>query len=226
MKNNTYIIEIKNIKKSYDKEKMILDGLNLNIRKNEFISIQGQSGVGKSTLLNILGFLDDYDSGLYKLFNRDIKTIKKSEIDKIRNKYISFIFQAYCLIPTLSVRDNLVVPYLYRDNINDRDIKYRIEEISKELNVFELLDKKADLLSGGEKQRVAIARALITEPKILICDEPTGSLDEYNTSIVMDIFLKYKEKGNAIIMVTHNPYITKYADTRYVLKKGGILENA
>lgn len=207
------LVRLHNIKKSYNKE--VLVDINLEITNESYIAIEGKSGSGKSTLMNILGLIEQYDSGEY-YFNK-ILIKKNKDYSNIRLNNIGFIFQSYNLIPKLTCKENILLPTLYAKNS-----KVDVETLAKDLDIYDLLDKNVNVLSGGEKQRIAIARALILNPSLIIADEPTGNLDAANREIVFELLHKENAKGRGIIMITHDPSTAEQAKTVYRLK-GGIL---
>lgn len=209
-------VSLKNIKKSYGKKDVLLD-INLEITNGSYIAIEGKSGSGKSTLMNIIGLIENYDSGEYYFNNTFIKNSK--DYFNIRLENIGFIFQSYNLIPTLSCRENILMPTLYSksDHVD-------VDRIAKDLDIYELLDRDVNILSGGEKQRIAIARALILNPSLIIADEPTGNLDASNREIVFELLKKENAKGRGIVMITHDPSTAAQAKTIYTLKGGMLCE--
>ena len=215
------IIELKNIKKTYDNKHYVLDGINLCLRKGDMVVIEGKSVTGKSTLMNILGLLDDYSEGEYFL---DGKKIKKKEYNKVRAQKIGFVFQAYHLIESISVKDNIMLPFIYNEKELDSNLQKNYSELLAKFGLEDLEKKKAKLLSGGEKQRVAIARALIKNPDIIIADEPTGNLDIENTAIVINAFRELRKKGKLVIIVTHDITIAKDDDRKLYIRDGKIIE--
>ncbi len=209
-------IELSNIKKSYDKP--VLTDVNLKINNDSYVTIVGKSGSGKSTLMNILGLIEDYDEGIYT-FN-DIVIRNNRDYHKLRNEKIGFIFQSYNLIPSLTCKENILLPLQYSTTK-----KVELDELVELLDIAHLLEKKVVVLSGGEKQRVAIARSLILNPSLIIADEPTGNLDGVNTDIVLDLLDKQHRKGRAIVMITHSEGVAKRAKTVYRLENGVLHEN-
>lgn len=209
-------IELNNIKKSYDR--VVLADINLKINNSSYVTIVGKSGSGKSTLMNILGLIEHYDEGSY-IFNG---TVIRNDKDyyKIRNEKIGFIFQSYNLLPSLTCKENIMLPLQYA---NTKTVE--LDELVELLNISHLLEKKVDVLSGGEKQRVAIARSLILNPSLIIADEPTGNLDDMNTESVLDLLDKQHKKGRAIVMITHSENVAKRAKTIYKLVNGVLYEN-
>lgn len=190
------IYEISNISKSYAKE--VLKGCSLNIYRGNYIAILGKSGSGKSTLLNIISLLETYDEGEIKIFGAKLKLEQHSVFIR---KHIGFIFQNYNLIESLTVIENIMIMDNF-DEINyDENYKNKLIE---RLGLKSLLDQKCSTLSGGEKQRTAIARALLHKPTIIIADEPTGNLDEENTSLIFSILDEQHEEGTTVLLVTHD----------------------
>ncbi len=217
---NKLVIKIKNLRKTYDKKRYVLDGVNLELYEGDMAVIEGKSGTGKSTLMNIIGLLDEFDEGeLYIDGELYDKNNKKRHRD-VRSTKIGFIFQAYHLIESISVKENILLPFLYNSKLIDNELMKRYNEIVDDLGLSNLTHKKVSLLSGGEKQRVAIARAIIKEPVIIIADEPTGNLDVENTKIVIDVFRKLREQGKVIVIVTHDISIASNEDKKYYLKEG------
>lgn len=214
------IIKIENLRKTYDKKNYVLDGINLNLFEGDMAVIEGKSGTGKSTLMNIMGLLDDYDDG--KLYiDGEYVANKKNKLQKtIRAEKIGFVFQAYHLIEAITVKDNIMLPFLYNNMNVDNAVLARYNSLVDDLGIAGLLEHKVSFLSGGEKQRVAIARALIKDPKIVIADEPTGNLDAENTGIVINTFRKLKAKGKVIVIVTHDMSLAQFEDKRFYLKDG------
>lgn len=216
------IIALRNINKSYG-DKKVLKNLNLNIAENTFNVIMGQSGCGKSTLLNILGLADFADDGEFYYMREKINKSNKN-LTEMRNQNIGFIFQSYCLIPNLSVYDNLLIPLVYRKKIVSGEID-KIDGFLDDLNILDLKNKKVDDLSGGEKQRVAICRTLVSNAKVILADEPTGNLDENNKKIITDIFCRLvKHYKKSIVVVTHDSGFQKFADKSYLLNEGALYE--
>ena len=210
----TPVIKLKSLTKRYgigDAEQVALDGIDLTINKGEFIAIMGPSGCGKTTLLNILGLLDRPDEGTYHLGSKSVTNISSSRSAKIRNEKIGFVFQSFNLIPRLNVVENVALPLTYTGKSRIKSL----EIASKTLEKFYLNEREYYMphqLSGGQTQRVAIARALVNNPSIILADEPTGNLDSKASHIIMEELAAIHKQGNTIIMVTHNPDMTTYAD--------------
>ncbi len=220
----TPVIKLKSLTKRYgigDAEQVALDGIDLTINKGEFIAIMGPSGCGKTTLLNILGLLDRPDEGTYHLGSKSVTNISSSRSAKIRNEKIGFVFQSFNLIPRLNVVENVALPLTYTGKSRIKSL----EIASKTLEKFYLNEREYYMphqLSGGQTQRVAIARALVNNPSIILADEPTGNLDSKASHIIMEELAAIHKQGNTIIMVTHNPDMTTYADRIITMIDGQI----
>lgn len=212
------IIKIKDLRKTYDEKRYVLDGINLELFEGDMIVIEGKSGAGKSTLMNIMGLLDEYDEGEMYIDNELLGKHNQDKHKRVRAEKIGFVFQAYHLMECLTVRDNILLPFLY--NNQNIDVDTRFNKVIGNLGISDLANKKVNLLSGGEKQRVAIARAIIKNPQIIIADEPTGNLDVENTNIVINTFRKLRAEGKVIVIVTHDISIAKEDDKKYYLKEG------
>lgn len=202
------IIEIKNLSKVYDNEIKVLDNINLSIKKGELIAIMGPSGSGKSTLLNILGLIDVQSSGNYYIEGKEVKDLMKAKPNLVRNKLFGFIFQYYALLKQYTVIENVMLPLTYRKISNKERVEKSILYLKK-VELFHLKDKKINKLSGGQQQRVAIARALVTEPEIILADEPTGNLDQKTGQDIMDLLIEINAAGKTVIIVTHDYNIAK-----------------
>lgn len=220
------MIKLSEIKKSFilqnngkTEQNDVLKNINLHVASGEYISIKGPSGSGKSTLLNIIGLLDAPTDGEYFLNGEKIDALKNCSI--YRQNYFGFIFQSYHLMNSLTVSENIELPLIYKGQKIDKDF---IFTLSKNFQIEHLLNYKAINLSGGEKQRVAIARAMAINPPIIICDEPTGNLDDENTDIVLTAFDKLREQGKTLVLVTHNDGVAKKADTHYLLNDGNLIK--
>jgi putative ABC transport system ATP-binding protein len=223
------LIKLQDVHKSYflanDEEIPILKGISLEIAKNEFVAIMGESGGGKSTLLNILGCLHPLSNGQYFLEGEDIGKIQDDyTLAYIRNKKIGFIFQQFNLISKLSALKNVALPAFYA-GLYKYDREEKAKQLLIDLGLEERIYYRPNQLSGGQQQRVSIARSLINNPEILLADEPTGALDTQTGNEVMDIFLNLKKIGKTVIVVTHTPEIAKLADRIIWLKDGQVLDH-
>lgn len=216
-------LTVKDLKKSYGSGSTkveVLKGINFDVQKGEICVLLGPSGSGKSTLLNIIGGIDDADSGYVSINDEKTKDMKESELTKYRRKHLGYVFQMYNLIPNLNVKENIEVGAYLSDSPLD------IDELLNTLGLSEHKYKLPNQLSGGQQQRTAIGRAIVKNPDILLCDEPTGALD-YHTSkeilkLIEDVNKKY---GNTVIMVTHNDAIQNMADRVIKLRDGEIMDN-
>lgn len=218
------IIEMSNINKYYDvgSEKIhVLKDVRFDVKKGEFISILGPSGSGKSTLMNIIGCMDNLDYGKYILDGNNIGNLDDNELALVRNKKIGFIFQKYHLIPKHSVLQNVMIPLLIRGIERKKSKVIAIEKL-KLVGLEERLNHRPNELSGGQQQRVAIARALVTEPTILLADEPTGALDSETGKEVLELFKELNNQGNTIIMITHDKEVANYGSRVVTIVDGYI----
>ncbi|MCZ3365483.1 ABC transporter ATP-binding protein [Methanobacterium veterum] len=217
------MIEIKGLKKSYDKGKIkALNGIDLEIRKGEFVSIIGPSGSGKSTLLNMIGALDTAGEGSVEVAGIDLT--KTKDLSKFRSQEIGFVFQLHNLIPNLTVLENVQIPMI-GTSISGKDMEKRALKLLKSVDLEDRIDQRPTKLSGGERQRVAIARALVNNPSIILADEPTGALDSKTGDIILDLLKDLHKKENVtLVMVTHEPYVANMADRIITVRDGKILE--
>jgi putative ABC transport system ATP-binding protein len=221
---------LEDIKKTYrtgEIEVEVLKGINLEIKRGEFVAIMGTSGSGKTTLLNIIGCLDRPTSGRYLLAGREVfggesnsSGLDDNELSEVRNKHIGFIFQNFYLLPYATVLENVLLPALYSDS---RVNKTKAMEILRVVGLSERARFKPNQLSGGQQQRVAIARALINEPELILADEPTGQLDSNTAREIMELLKELNKKGKTIILVTHDNNIAGYAEKIIHMKDGRIV---
>ncbi|PKL73906.1 MAG: lipoprotein-releasing system ATP-binding protein LolD [Methanobacteriales archaeon HGW-Methanobacteriales-2] len=211
MSKDRNIIEIHDLKKSYDDGKIkALNGLNLEVKKGEFLSIMGPSGSGKSTLLNMIGALDVADEGTIKVAGIDLMNTK--ELNEFRSQEIGFVFQMHNLIPNLTVLENVEIP-MYETDLSNSQMHERAMGLLMEVGLEDKADQIPTKLSGGERQRVAIARALVNNPSIILADEPTGSLDSKTGDVILKLMSDLHEKENVtLVMVTHEPYVGNMAE--------------
>jgi putative ABC transport system ATP-binding protein len=219
-------VDITNVNKIYDSEGVTFQALtqiNLKIKKGEFVAIVGPSGSGKSTLMNILGLLDHPTSGQYLLDGKDVSRLKEENLAKIRNKKIGFVFQSFNLLKRTSALINTALPLVY-GGYSTTERNQMAKEALESVGLGDKLESKPNQLSGGQQQRVAIARALVTNPEIILADEPTGNLDSKTGREVMDIFKKLNKEGRTIILITHSNEIAKEA-RRVVIIKDGRIQN-
>ncbi len=220
------ILRTENLCKNYGKDDTLvkaLDNVNLSVEKGDFIAVVGSSGSGKSTLLHVLGGVDTITSGRVLINNQDYFKLSDKEQTKFRRTNIGLIYQFYNLIPTLNVRENILLPLLL-DN-REKDEKY-LNELLKMLNLESRVTHIPSELSGGQQQRVSIARALITRPSIILADEPTGNLDSKNSKDIMELLKKANhEYGQTIIMVTHDLDLARYANRVITLEDGHIIKD-
>lgn len=218
------IVEIKGLEKSYEKGNIkALNGIDLDIKEGEFVSIIGPSGSGKSTLLNMLGALDIADSGTINVAGYDLS--KNKNLDEFRSKKIGFIFQLHNLIPNISVVENVEIP-MFEGKLSSKDRRTLALKLLDSVGLKDKAKIKPTKLSGGERQRVAIARALANDPSIILADEPTGSLDSRTSKKILDQLNKmHKEKNVTLIMVTHDMNVAKLADRVIEVLDGKILKS-
>jgi putative ABC transport system ATP-binding protein len=215
--------ELTKVFKGTSVETKALDGVNISIKSGDFVSLEGPSGCGKSTLLSILALLDEPTSGRLTLSGINVDNIGFKEKLRVRNKYIGVVYQAFNLIPTMTVLENIILPLTFYKTCSYEEAKLRAIAIISKVGLEDKVFHKPDMLSGGQQQRVAIARALITEPSIILADEPTGNLDSKNASSIINIFKELNEKGQTILMVTHDNSLAKQSKTRLSMLDGKIL---
>ncbi|GAB1810854.1 ABC transporter ATP-binding protein [Priestia megaterium] len=220
------LIKVRNLKKKYLENKQsleVLHDINLDLSSGEMIAIIGESGSGKTTLLNILGLLDPDFDGEYIHSGINIMLLSETQKAKIRNENLGFLLQDSPLIKKLTVEKNILLPLIYSHEKNAYKYgKEKCATLSKKFNIHDILKKNAKKISGGQRSRVGLVRALINDPKILLADEPTGALDSKNSENILKVFLEFKNKGNAIISVTHDLEFAKQHDKIYLLKNGSL----
>lgn len=219
------MIKLENINKSYvtgTNKLHVLKGIDLIIEQGEMVSIMGSSGSGKSTLLNILGILDNYDSGNYYLDNTLMANLNETKAAYYRNKMLGFVFQSFNLISFKNAMENVALPLYYQKVSRKKRNKLALEYLDR-MGLREWADHLPNELSGGQKQRIAIARALISKPKVILADEPTGALDSQTSIEVMDLFKEINDEGITLIIVTHEHDIAEKTK-RMIHLKDGIIE--
>jgi len=221
-----YILNVENLKKTYTTRfggnpVQALKGISFGVEPGEYVAIMGESGSGKTTLLNILAALDQPTSGKVCLSGTDLAGVKEKELAAFRRDNLGFVFQEFNLLDTFSIKDNILLP-LVLQGIAAREMESRLMPIAKALGISELLDKFPYEVSGGQKQRAAAARALITNPKIILADEPTGALDSAAASDLLDIFSKINQNGQTILMVTHSVDAAAHAGRVLFIKDGQV----
>ena len=219
------MIELRQIRKSYVTKYetlSVLKGIDLCIEQGEMVSIMGASGSGKSTLLNILGLLDRFDEGEYLVDGQSVKGLNDDELAYLRNRKFGFVFQSANLIPQMDLLDNVILPLTYR-NMPEKEMRERGMVLLERFSLADWRRHYPNELSGGQKQRVAIARAIITDPEIILADEPTGQLDSVSTAVVMDILTGInRETGATLILVTHEQGVAERAYRIVHIKDGEI----
>lgn len=219
------LIEIENIVKSYqlgDQSIQVLRGVSLTIEKGEFISIMGQSGSGKSTLMNIVGLLDTPTSGTYRFEGQEVDSLDEDELTFIRRKRIGFVFQQYNLLSRMSALKQVMLPLMYQ-GVPSAEREQRALEALRIVGLEDRKNNKPNELSGGQQQRVSIARALVTNPEIILADEPTGALDSTTGQEVMQLLTDLNKQGKTIILITHEQRIAAYAQKVIHIADGKIL---
>ncbi len=221
---NNKVIKLNQITKIYktgDENTIALNNINLVINKGEFVAIMGPSGSGKSTLMHILGLLDVPTSGEYILDGRDVSKLSKNQQALIRNEEIGFVFQQFNLLPRTTVLDNVLLPTIYGKHKN---VQAKAKMIIERVGLSDRIKHKSNQLSGGQIQRVAVMRALITDPTIILADEPTGNLDTKKSKEIMELFQKINKEGTTVILITHEESIAKFAK-RVIKLEDGIIIN-
>ena len=219
------IITVDNVNKTYKNgslELQVLKNISFKVDKGEFLSIMGSSGSGKSTMMNILGCLDNQYEGKYILDGIDISKSTENELSEIRNKKIGFIFQSFNLLPRLTALENVELPLIY-SSVPKEERHKRANELLEMVGLKERTHHRPNELSGGQRQRVAIARALVNNPSIILADEPTGNLDSKSEAEIIEILQKLNKMGKTIVIVTHEPNIGEIAQRKIVFKDGEII---
>lgn len=216
------VVELDNVRREYKVGDMItvaLAGVSLQVRRGEFVAIVGPSGSGKSTLMNLIGCLDRPSAGSVKIAGKDIAEMNDNQLTALRSKAIGFVFQQFQLLPLTSAVDNVASPLLYQ-GLRPRDARRRAADMLTRLGLGERLDFDRGRLSGGQQQRVAIARALVTNPDLVLADEPTGALDTQSGKQVMEIFQEMNREGRTIVLITHDLDVAAAANRRVYIRDG------
>lgn len=220
------VIHLDQIKKDYILGKVVipaLKGVTLDIKRNEYVALMGPSGSGKSTLMNVVGCLDTASEGTYILNGQLVSQLSDDELAEIRNREIGFVFQTFNLLPRLTALENVALPLVYA-GITKRNRLARAEAVLDQVGLADRMTHKPNELSGGQRQRVAVARALVTEPSIILADEPTGNLDTKTSYEIMSLFEDIYSAGNTVIIVTHEEDIAHYT-RRIVRLRDGVIES-
>lgn len=220
------LLSIKEIKRDFklgNEVLHVLKGINLTIEKGEYVALMGPSGSGKSTLMNILGCLDTPTSGQYILNGKDVSKMTDGELADIRNKEIGFVFQTFNLMPRTTALDNVALPMVYAGFGKEKRHE-RAKEVLELVGLSDRMTHKPNELSGGQRQRVAVARALVNSPSIILADEPTGNLDSKTSHEIMKLFNEIHQKGNTVILVTHEEDIAQHAH-RIIRLRDGLIDS-
>ena len=216
------LIALEGLRKTYSIGNQVvqaLDGLDLEIQKNEYVALMGPSGSGKSTLMNILGCLDSPTEGNYTLNGQNVARLNEDELAEIRNREIGFVFQTFNLLPRYTALENVALPLIYA-GIDKAKRESRASEVLNRVGLSDRMNHRPNELSGGQRQRVAIARALVNKPSIILADEPTGNLDTATSMEIMALFREIQESGNTVILVTHEEDIAGFAKRVVRLRDG------
>jgi len=225
---NKMIIEIQRLRKDYvvgEETVRALRDVDLSIKAGEFLAIMGASGSGKSTMLNILGCLDQATSGEYLLDGQNVKSFNKNQLAEIRNNKLGFVFQSYNLLPRTTAIENVELPLLYNPGINSKERRERAEAALESVGLADRMKHLSNQLSGGQQQRVAIARSLVNDPVIILADEATGNLDSRTSFEIMALFQQLNEQGITIAFVTHEPDIASFTSRNVVFRDGRIIRD-
>ncbi|AXT58460.1 ABC transporter ATP-binding protein [Aquimarina sp. MMG015] len=220
------VIDIKGIIRNFQlgqETVYVLKGIDLEIKRGDYIAIMGPSGSGKSTLMNLLGCLDTPTDGTYNLNGNDVSKMTDDELADIRNKEIGFVFQTFNLLPRTTALDNVALPMVYAGT-SKKDRNARAEEVLTDVGLADRMDHKPNQLSGGQRQRVAVGRALVNKPSIILADEPTGNLDSKTSLEIMQLFDDIHGAGNTVILVTHEEEVAAHAH-RVIRLRDGVIES-
>ncbi|MEE9255506.1 MAG: ABC transporter ATP-binding protein [Pseudomonadales bacterium] len=220
------IIHTENLGKLFrteDVETTALDAVNISVEEGEFVSIMGPSGGGKSTLMNIMGLVDQADSGHYFFRDEDVAAYDERKRAQVRRQHIGFVFQSFNLIDELTVFENVELPLVYDGRSDRRQRREKAQAVLERLDMLHRMKHFPQQLSGGQQQRVAVARAIVNQPDLILADEPTGNLDSEHGSEVMDILAQLNKEGTTIVMVTHAPECSRYADRVVRLLDGRVV---
>lgn len=219
------IVEIQNVSKVYQRDSQkvkVLESINLTVPEQEFLALMGPSGSGKSTLLNLIAGIDRPTSGVVNVAGTDLNALSETALAKWRSDHVGFIFQFYNLMPVLTAFENVELP-LHLTNLSKKKRKEHVERVLDIVGLSDRMSHSPNQLSGGQQQRVAIARAIVTDPKIIVADEPTGDLDRHSADEIMTLLDRLnKELGKTIIMVTHDPHAAEKAHVKRHLDKGSL----
>jgi putative ABC transport system ATP-binding protein len=222
-----HLIVLQDLTRTYhmgDVDVHALRGVSLQIEQGDFVAIMGTSGSGKSTLMNTLGCLDRPSSGSYFLAGRNVAAMSKSELAGLRNQLIGFVFQSFHLLPRTSALENVELPLLYA-RVPGKERRARARRALERVGLGSRMDHHPNQMSGGQQQRVAIARALVTQPQMLLADEPTGNLDSRTTLEILSLFQELGDEGITVLLVTHEPEVAQYARRVLVLRDGLLVED-
>ncbi len=221
------VVEMSDVTKTYGEGSSIvkaLDGVDIRIKKGEFVAIVGASGSGKSTMMNLIGCLDRPTKGVVKVAGEDLSELNDKKLTSLRNYAIGFVFQSFFLLPKTDALDNVATPLFYR-GVPAKEARFRAMEMLTKLGMEDRYSHQSTELSGGQQQRVAIARALVTEPSLILADEPTGALDSKTGKQVMDLFADLNDEGKTIVLITHDLDVAKRATRRITLKDGKVIND-
>ena len=220
------VIEIRNIIRDFklgQETVHVLKGIDLDIKRGDYVAIMGPSGSGKSTLMNILGCLDTPTAGSYNLNDKDVSKLSDDDLAEIRNTEIGFVFQTFNLLPRTTALENVALPMIYAGASKKERIA-RASTVLTDVGLDDRMDHKPNQLSGGQRQRVAVGRALVNKPSIILADEPTGNLDSKTSLEIMQLFDEIHDKGNTVIMVTHEEEVAQHA-RRVIRLRDGMIES-